>query len=183
MKVILPDYPINYDGSQISSLWAYQEFGVQEDSLVGFRGGCEIKDIHMVDLEDRKAGDRIFSPDMLHIIVEHFDTTDLKLIYSRQRLLVVKAQEELMQKGYRIDRVGDDLFFDGTKLTISIASTSCVSSKIHFGINVKCEDYMSLEKMGFNDPEGLLKKICEKYKAELEDIERDLRKSRKLDVI
>ena len=50
--IILPD-KLDYDGSQISSLWAYNNFGVQDDSVVVFRGVCDVKIEHMIDLEDK----------------------------------------------------------------------------------------------------------------------------------
>ena len=84
--------------------------------------------------------------------------------------------------GFLVDRSGDDLFFDGQKLSISIASTSAVSCKVHFGMNVECEDYMSLGKMGIKDPINLMKLVGETYAAEIEDMERDMRKSRPLEV-
>ena len=34
MKCIVLPEKLDYDGSQISSLWAYNNFGVQEDSII-----------------------------------------------------------------------------------------------------------------------------------------------------
>ena len=42
VKTHVASAPIDYDGTQIRSLWAYREFGVQGDSIVAFRGACEI---------------------------------------------------------------------------------------------------------------------------------------------
>jgi hypothetical protein len=182
VRCIVAEERIDYDGSQIGSLWAYTKFGVQDDSIVCFRGRCKISLIHMIDLEDRIHGERIESPDMLHFIVEHFDTPSLRLAYTRQRLLACIAEEALKDMGLMVGRSGDDLFYKGEKLSISIASTSAVSCKIHFGINVECEDYMSLNRMGLKDPSGLMRQIGERYAAEIEDIERDMRKSRPLEV-
>ncbi|MDI6896178.1 DUF366 family protein [Methanocella conradii] len=182
MKCIVAEERIDYDGSQIGSLWAYTKFGVQDDSIVCFRGRCNIPISHMIDLEDRIHGERIESPDMIHFIVEHFDMPSLRLAYTRQRLLACIAGEALKDMGFIVSRSGDDLFFKGQKLSISIASTGAASSKIHFGINVECEDYMSLNKMGLKDPDGLMRQIGERYAAEVEDIEKDMRKSRPLEV-
>ena len=38
--------------------------------------------------------------------------------------------------GEMIDRIGDDLFFDGKKLSVSIATATPVSTLIHVGVNV-----------------------------------------------
>lgn len=182
MKCVIADAPIDYDGSQIGSLWAYTRFGIQDDSIVCFRGSCNISLKHMIDLEDKIHNEKIESPDMLHFIVEHFDEPSLRNAYARQRLLACIAAEALKDMGFIVTRKGDDLFYKGGKLSISIASTSAVSCKIHFGINVECEDYMSLDKMGVKDPDGVLRQVGERYAGEIEDMERDMRKSRPLEV-
>ena len=182
MKCVIAEERIDYDGSQIGSLWAYTRFGIQDDSIVCFRGACDIPLKHMIDLEDRIHEERIESPDMIHFIAEHFDVPSLKMSYARQRLLACIAGETLKDGGFIVSRKGDDLFYGGGKLSISIASTSAVSSKIHFGINVECEEYMSLSKMGLRDAGGLMWQIGERYALEMEDVEKDMRKSRPLEV-
>ena len=99
MKCIILPEKLDYDGSQISSLWAYSSFGVQEDSVIVFRGACDVKIEHMIDLEDRRANESIWSEDMLSFIIEHFDSTDMKLIYSRQRLFTAIVREYLEELG------------------------------------------------------------------------------------
>ncbi|MDG6243582.1 MAG: DUF366 family protein [Methanolobus sp.] len=185
MERIILDNKQDYDGSQISSLWAYNLADVQEDSIIVFRGVCDVKLEHMIDLEDKKHGDMIFSTDMIHFIIEHFDSTDLKLVYARQRLFTALVADLLSGYHSNIIRKGDDLFVDGKKLTVSIASTSAVSQKIHFGINVVHDHYGSLEDIGiFGDEVAvLMDKISMLYYNEFIDIEKDLRKSRPLDVI
>ncbi|ADI73988.1 protein of unknown function DUF366 [Methanohalobium evestigatum Z-7303] len=175
----------NYDGSQISSLWAYNIAGVQDDSIIYFRGTCNVEIDHMIDLEDKRENEAIYSSDMIHFIIEHFDSTNLKLVYSRQRLFASIVSEILMDKGFNIKREGDDLFINNRKLSVSIASTSAVSQKIHFGINVIHDYYADLKSIGFEESkiEQLMCEIAESYVNELDDIEKDLRKSRPLDVI
>src|SRR5512133_1958585 len=186
MKCIILPEKFDYDGSQISSLWAYNSFGVQEDSIVIFRGACDVKIEHMIDLEDRRANESIWSEDMLNFIIEHFDSTDLKLIYARQRLFTAIVREYLSGLGILTSREGDDLFLNGKKLTVSIASTSAVSQKIHFGMNVSHEVYGNLKEAGIKDNESIvqiMKEIGDAYVREFEDIEKDLRKSRPLGVV
>ena len=185
MKCIIFDKELDYDGSQISSLWGYNIADVQDDSIIAFRGACDVKIEHMIDLEDKKADESIISPDMLHFIIEHFDSTDLKLVYARQRLFTSIVFETLTTRGVSVRREGDDLFVNDKKLTVSIASTSAVSQKIHFGINVTHDFYGNLNDIGINGNEvdGLMRTIAESYTQEFEDIEKDLRKSRPLDVI
>ena len=186
MKSIILSEKFDYDGSQISSLWAYNSFGVQEDSIVVFRGSCDVKIEHMIDLEDRRANESIWSEDMVSFIIEHFDSTDLKLIYARQRLFTAIVREYLAERGIATAREGDDLFLEGKKLTVSIASTSPVSQKIHFGINVTHDVYGNLEEAGIKKAEDIariMQEIGECYVREFEDIEKDLRKSRPLGVV
>jgi hypothetical protein len=186
MKCIILPEKFDYDGSQILSLWAYNSFGVQEDSIIGFRGACDVKIEHMIDLEDRRANESIWSEDMVSFIIEHFDSTDLKLIYARQRLFTALVREYLAGLGIQTSREGDDLFLKGKKLTVSIASTSAVSQKIHFGMNVSHEVYGNLKEAGMEDDESIMRimqEIGEAYVKEFEDIEKDLRKSRPLGVV
>lgn len=183
--IILPD-KFDYDGYQISSLWAYNSFGVQEDSVVVFRGACDVKIEHMIDLEDRRANESIWSEDMVSFIIEHFDSTDLKLIYARQRLFTAIVRESLAGMGVQTTREGDDLFLKGKKLTVSIASTSAVSQKIHFGINVSHDVYGNMKEAGIGEDDqvaSFMQAIGEAYVREFEDIEKDLRKSRPLGVV
>lgn len=185
MKCIVLEEKTDYDGSQISSLWGYNSFGVKEDSIIIFRGECDVKIEHMIDLEDRRENESIWSEDMLSFIIEHFDSTDLKLIYARQRLFTAIVREYLADIGVSTSREGDDLFLEGKKLTVSIASTSAVSQKIHFGINVTHPVYGDLEEAGIKG-EGirkLMQEIGMRYVREFEDIEKDLRKSRPLGVV
>lgn len=183
MKCIVLPEKFSYDGSQISSLWAYNSFGVQEDSVVVFRGACDVKIEHMIDLEDRRANESIWSEDMVSFIIEHFDSTDLKLIYSRQRFFTALVREYLSDLGVHTTREGDDLFLNGKKLTVSIASASAVSQKIHFGINVSHDVYGNLKDAGIGEDKqvaSFMQAVGEAYVREFEDIEKDLRKSRPL---
>ena len=185
MQCIILDKKVDYDGSQISSLWAYNIADVQEDSVIAFRGKCDVEVEHMIDLEDRKNDDLILSEDMLHFIVEHFDSTDLRLVYARQRLFTAIVAEVLSEYRSDVIRKGDDLFVEGKKLTVSIASTSAVSQKFHFGINISHDYYASLQDLGAGNDEvvTIMEKIAVLYHDEFVDIERDLRKSRSLDVM
>ncbi|HWR25997.1 MAG TPA: DUF366 family protein [Methanosarcina sp.] len=186
MKCIVLPEKHNYDGSQISSLWAYNNFGVQEDSVVVFRGACDVKIEHMIDLEDRRANESIRSEDMVSFIIEHFDSIDLKLIYTRQRFFTFLVKEYLAGIGVQTTRMGDDLFFEGKKLTVSIASTSAVSQKIHFGINVSHDVYGSMKEAEIGEDRQIsnfMQVVGEAYVREFEDIEKDLRKSRPLGVL
>lgn len=137
MKIYFSSKRLKYDGSQIRSHWAYETFGLMGDSIVSFTGACDIAPQYMVDLEDLKKGARIYSPLMLHFIIEHFDL-DLDKTILRQRLFSTLVKEVLEKKAGRlIMRKGDDLFDGSAKLSVSIATCTPVSTKIHFGLNIE----------------------------------------------
>lgn len=128
--------PLNYDGSQLQSLFTYKNFGLMGDSVTVFRGSCRVEQREMVDMEDVAAQDWIYSEDMLHFIVEHFDM-DLEKTIIRQRLLIATIKEELETLGVSsLKRSGDDLYEGDKKLSVSIATLSPVSTLIHCGLNV-----------------------------------------------
>ncbi|MDI6878094.1 MAG: DUF366 family protein [Desulfitobacteriaceae bacterium] len=136
MDYFVQQKTLGYDGSQLRSLFAYRSFGLQGDSLVVFRGPCRVEQDEMVDMEDVRAEDWIYSEDMLHFIVEHFEM-DLEKTIIRQRLLIATIKEELEKRGITtLRRDGDDLFEEERKLSVSISTLSPVSTLIHCGLNV-----------------------------------------------
>ena len=171
MKIHRVKDSLTYDGSQLRSLWAYREFGVSGDSVVIFRGPCEIPKENIVDLEDLRAGARIAGPDMLHFIVEQFDR-DLEKAVLRQRLLAAIVRDELARlSGRVIERRGDDIYDGERKLSISIATLSPVSSLIHFAVNVKRAEDVGVPTGGLEDlridPDDLAPAVSERFAAEL----------------
>jgi|Deesub1362A_J573_1020465.scaffolds.fasta_scaffold00115_6 hypothetical protein len=172
---------MEYNGRQILPYWAERYLGISGDCIVAFRGKCDVAPKYMVDIEDKEKGEKIYSPDMLHFIVEHFDSSSIELAYARQRILVFIAQEKLGDLGYICSRDGGDLFYNGKKLSVSIASVSRNSQKIHFGINVESDEYMSLSKMGIKNPEKIMREICVGYCSEIEDITKDIHKTKPLE--
>ena len=170
MKTMWAARRIDYDGTQIRSLWAYRTFGLQGDSIVGFQGGCEIPFDHMVDLEDVRAKSRIASPSMVHFIVEHFDL-DLEKAVLRQRVLSALVRDEL---GSGVRREGDDLFLGKGKLSISIATLTPVSSKIHFGINIERALDVGVETRALKDlgvdATDLARRVLAQYASQIDGI-------------
>jgi uncharacterized protein len=132
-----------YDGSQIEPMWAFKTFGLKDSSIVSWIGPMEIQPDHMVDFED--VGLEIKGSQMLHFIIEHFDVqpADINLCYHRQRILVMIVKDMLQNLGIKTTRNGDDLFFkkinekeENGKLSVSIATCSLSSMKIHFALNL-----------------------------------------------
>jgi hypothetical protein len=182
---ILPN-TIKYDGSQIAPLWAYG-MGIKGDSIVVFHGAMDVTFEDMKDLEDRKAGKTIQGDDLIHIIVEKFDSpASMRLAYCMQRLLIVSVRDVLEKQGVKTTREGDDLFVDGKKLTVSIATAGVSSEKIHCGINITTKGTpgdvkaAALEDFGIDDWKIIAKEIAGTFVHEIEDIEGDIVKTKSL---
>lgn len=144
--------PTDYDGSQLSSLFAYRTAGIAGDSVVAFRGACRVTNDTMVDLEDLLGGQRIESPDMVHFVAEHFGER-LEAMVLRQRLFARLAAELVAERSGRPVTVrGDDVYVAERKASISVATVSPVSGLFHFGINVRTEGVpvpaIGLEELG-----------------------------------
>ncbi|MCL6638356.1 MAG: DUF366 family protein [Firmicutes bacterium] len=168
---------LTYDGSQLSSLWAFRTLGVQGDSIICFRGPCRVELAGMVDMEDVRRASPIFSRDMLHFIVEHFDS-DLEKTILKQRLLIAIIKDIIEREACcRLRRSGDDLYFGGDKLSVSIATLSPVSTMIHTGLNVSSKG-TPVPAAGLATELGLPETrvpeigqlICRAYADEVEDV-------------
>lgn len=169
MRTHWSEEEILYDGTPLESLWAYRRLGVRGDSIVAFAGGCDIPPERIVDLEDRLADARIFSRSMLHFIEERFDL-DLERAVWRQRLLAAIVRDALAARtGAPLRRSGDDLYEGERKISISIATLTPVSTKIHFGINVR-SDGTPVPAKGLADyrvePRDFAREVLASYAAE-----------------
>lgn len=156
-----------YDGSQLRSLFAYTQYGLLGDSLISWRGACHVKKDYMVDMEDVLQKSKIQSQDMVHFIIELFNQP-LCLAVAYQRLFVGLIKDTICQflsdqmepdhsisadpiKFYnKLQRKGDDLYFEDKKINVSIATASPISSLIHIGVNVSHKG-TPVDTMGLND--------------------------------
>ncbi len=176
---------ILYDGTQIRPGWALKELGIKGSSLITWIGPMNVKDI--VDYEDKGA--EIKGERLAHFIVEHFDEqpANLRLCYHRQRILVMILQDELQKCDIITEREGDDLYIGPSKLTVSIATISSSSMKIHLGMNLTSKgtpakidtigifDYKKLEE---TDIIKIVKRVATRYMNEIGSIEEDITKTR-----
>jgi len=128
---------LTYTGRELSSLFAYKNFGLQGDSIVAFCGPAEVATADLVDQADVRARAFIYSPAMVHFIAESFNLNLPENVY-RQRLYMAAIKEtlETLQPKGRYLRRGDDIFVKNKKLSVSIATLSPVSALIHIGINI-----------------------------------------------
>lgn len=160
--LVVKDRRIDYDGSAIRSHWAYKNFGILGSSIVVFRGKCDVKMEEMIDIEDLRQQKEIKSDDMVHYIIEVFETPSVFLASVLQKLFIAKLCEVLEEYGVKASRYGDDIYVDGKKLSISIATVSPVSIKIHIGVNVEAKgipkdvNAIGLKELGVPDIEQFM---------------------------
>ncbi len=165
------DEEIIYTGRELRSHWIGEIAGLSGDAIVAFTGPGEVPVERLVDLEDVRRGVGIIAAQMLHFLVEHFDT-DLSETVLRQRLLVCLAAEILNgRQTVPVRRDGDDLYVDQRKLSVSIATSSPVSTLIHLGLNIDPTGApvpaVGLAELGVSPPD-LAHQIMAGYVAELE---------------
>ena len=189
------DEIFEYDGSQINPSWAFQEFGIYGSSIITWIGPVNITPDNLKDFAD--VGLEIKSNYMVNFICEFFDQQppNMRIAYLRQRLLVMIFREILTEYGIASKREGDDIFVDGGKFSISIASVSLRSAKIHFALNLEDKGTPDdVETIGLFDiknndgtqifnKENLLDLINEtalRFIDELETIENDISKTKVL---
>ena len=189
------DEIFEYDGSQINPSWAFQEFGIYGSSIVTWIGPVNITPDNLKDFAD--VGLEIKSNYMVNFICEFFDQQppNMRVAYLRQRLLVMIFREILTEYGIQTKREGDDIFVDGGKLSISIASISLSSAKIHFALNLEDKGTPSdVETIGLYDIKvngeqvfnqnnllDLINKTVKNFINELKTIENDISKTKELE--
>jgi len=181
---------IEYDGSQLSPLWAYIKADVQGDSIVFFRGPCSISEEYMVDIDDRKKNSIISSPEMLHFIVEQFGC-GIDRIVLIGRLLISVVVETLRYSTFddvEIEREFDNIFAylpeedERGKLSVSVATVSPVSGLIHLGLNITSKGTpvrtIGLEELGVEDVDKFAMEVARRFIEEMKDLEADASKVR-----
>ena len=181
---------IEYDGSQLSPLWAYISLDVQGDSIVSFRGPCNIAEEFMVDIEDRRKNLEISSPDMLHFIVEYFGV-GIDTIVLVQRLLISTAADLLRESIYEeaeVEREFDNIYAfapeenERGKLSVSVATVSAVSGLIHLGLNITSEGTpvmaAGLDEIGVEDVDKFAVELARRFIEEIKNTKMDASKVR-----
>jgi len=163
------DAEVGYTGAELCSGWVEEHTGLGGDAAAGFVGPCDVPTGNLVDMDDARAGAFIRAASMAHAIVEHPHCA-LAAAVLRQRLLVCLLAEVIGERGSRVRRDGDDLYYEDRKLTVSIAAPSPVSTLIHLGINVDATGApvpaADLSEMG-HDPRAVLRELLERYRLEL----------------
>lgn len=168
-----------YTGLELSPHWIYKKFHLQGDAIVAFCGECEVKLSEMVDIEDVINNEPIYSKNMLSFIAEHFNIGLVEGVF-RQRLLITIIKEtledlfSLHSSPFTLHRKGDDLFIEGKKLSVSIATKSLTSVLIHVGINIDPTgapiDAIGLDYLNIRNISEFANDIMLKYSHEIDDI-------------
>jgi hypothetical protein len=173
MRTSVLSEPFDYDGSQLTSLFAYHRAGIQGDSVIAWVGACEVGTDSLVDQEDVKAGTYIRAAEMLHVIAESFGER-LETMVLRQRLFARLAADLLAERSGRpVDVRGDDVFVADRKASVSIATVSPVSALFHFGLNVNPDGApvpaIGLAELGVAAL-PFAEALLERYRAECDDV-------------
>lgn len=181
---------IEYDGSQLSPLWAYSSFDVQGDSIVSFRGPCNISDEFMVDMEDKRKGAEIASADMLHFIVEYFGVAIDEIVLVQRLLIstVVDLLKDAVLDDAEVEREFDNIFAyapdeeERGKLSVSVATVSPVSGLIHLGLNITTEGTpvrtTGLMDIGVEDVDKFAVEVARRFIEEMKNVKMDASKVR-----
>ncbi len=173
MEKLFVEKEIKYIGDQLRPHWIYENFHILGDAIVAFIGEVDVKLDEMVDIEDVINNEPIYSKSMLNFIIEQFDI-DLTAMVLAQRLFISIIKEVLEGYGVAVLRKGDDLFYDGRKLSVSIATKSITSCLIHTGLNIIKEgapiSASDLSEMGIKNIKEFANRIMDKYRQEFESV-------------
>ncbi len=161
-----------YTGPQLRSLFLY-EHGLKGDGILSWIGPCDVKTTDLVDAKERIKNDFIKSKKMIHFLCEFFHK-DIFFGICVQRIMaeiVIDVLVSLTDRSFV--RKGDDIYCDGKKLNVSIATVSPLSSLIHFGVNVdfKGAPVRAIGLKDLNvDPVAFITLCLKKIEEELKDI-------------
>jgi len=177
MKIVVLEHEECYDGSQLSPLWALSK-RVKGDSIVAFKGPMNV-----VDIKDAEDTD-IRGDELIHFIMERFSNPPTMMeAYLIQRLFLCCLCDVLREEGFDVVRKGGDLYMGEGKLTVSIASISPSSEKFHCGVNLTTSgtpEDVEVSAIHVKDWKAFAENVAMRFVSELDDIERDISKSRTL---
>lgn len=174
MQTLFIENEVKYTGSQLSPHWIYKNYKLQGDAIVSFVGEVDVQISKMVDIEDVINNEPIYSKRMLNFIIEQYGVT-LGETAALQRLFISIIKDVIEDMtNEKIKRLGDDLFFDDRKLSVSIATKSITSCLIHTALNIIKDgaliEVSDLVEIGIEDICDFSKKIMSAYKDEVESI-------------
>lgn len=128
-------HPTPYTGAELAPHWIYRQTGQVGDAVLAFVGEARVHPEGMVDCEDARAGAAIYSPRMLHFLIEVFQEPLVTGVVLQRLFMALLAERLSHAKG--LARRGDDLWLGEGKLSVSIATVSPTSVLIHTGLNLE----------------------------------------------
>jgi len=176
MKFKILPRPHDLSGEELRAHWAYKNFGLQGDSIVAFRGLFDVPHELWIDLDPTIQKSDIHSADMLHFVVEHFNST-LRETLLRQYILVSILEEKLLHRmsdvEHRLVRLGEDLFDGENRLTVTAAGSTPVSNKLHLGIYIDPEFLKGVHGLKAYNIKALelAEIVINQYRAEMRRLE------------
>ena len=172
---------ITYTGEQLRGHYIYKEYSLRGDAAVAFGGSANVEE-EMVDWVDRKARAFIYSPQMVHFLVEHFGISLREGVW-RLRSLIFLIKEEIERQNPKssVRRRGNDLFVGKRKLSVAIATASPTSVVMHVGVNVRTKGApvpaIGLKELRIS-PVSFAKQILQMYSAEVDKVDLETTKVR-----
>lgn len=174
MEKLFVKNEIKYTGCQLSPHFIYKNFSIAGDAIICFKGPVEVNLSEMVDIEDVINNEPIKSDKMANFIIEIFNSNLREAIF-RQRLFISIIKETLEDMDIVVKRKGDDLFYNGKKLSVSIATKSTTSTLIHTGINLVSTgapiEVSSIKDMGNINEDYFIEEVMKRFLSETNDIE------------
>lgn len=174
MNELFCENNIKYTGKELSPHWILSKFKLYGDSIVSFIGEVDVPIDNMVDVEDKINNEPIYAKSMLNFIIEHFDYSIKEIAFAQ--ILLIQTIREVFLDDYNVNliRKGDDLFYNGRKLSVSIATKSTVSGLIHTALNIDCSGApvkaSDINEINIKDIKELAKKIMKRYTDNIEKI-------------
>ncbi len=163
--------PLTYNGQQLQAHWIYKTWGIKGNALVAFIGPADVALESMVDQEDVLKKAPIYSPKMVHFIGEWFiDSLNEGILL--QHLFTSELYESLWEAGVTgLSKRGNDIYHQGRKASVSIATRSGVSVLMHTAVNVETEGTpiptSGLSQMGV-EPVAFAKALLERFRCQSE---------------
>lgn len=169
---------IKFDGSQLEPYWSFESFDIQGDSIIAFIGPCDVAEKYILDIRYRKKKTKIYSENMLHLVIEHFDT-DLEKAILRQKLLIAILKDKLNHRlgADVVQRWGDDVYDQDLKLTVSAVLKTKDSTKIHLGVNISSKN-LPVKGKGLEDyhidPLEIATAVGQQYRLDMRSVKEKL---------
>jgi len=165
-----------YDGRQLRPHYILSTAKLQGSSIIAWIAGCDVKTSELVDWEDKLNEDHIKSAKMIHFLGEFFEMSIGEAV-TLQRLWMSIIRDQIEKESQsHLTREGDDLFFNDSKLSVSIVTASPVSKLLHIGINIDAsgapvkaqglKDLPKLERYSDSEFQELALRILKSFETE-----------------